>query len=401
MRKHVILLMESSLAVSRQIIAGIFEYIQGHDPWILDFMPGGIGDQHLPPGWSGDGIIARIPSTAEARRIAAHPAPKVLLDPQDQFIRPNRPLARCARIENDHLAVGRQAADYFLARGFTSFAFAGATLSSSCQMFYDLSNTREPHWSRLRREGFVGRLAEEGRSVFVYDRPTALRTASNWCFERKRMIGWLSALPKQTAVFAPHDSRARQVADACLAANIYVPYHIAILGVNDDRSLCETAIPPTSSIPIAARQAGYVAAETLSRLMSGERKSGRVLAYPPLETVSRDSTLTAQTNDDLVISAMETIRLARGFNLRASELATRMQTSLRTLEQHFSRELGKRVVDVIREQCLDNVAELVRNSELSFSAITKLSGQLSQAHLAHSFRQRFGQTMGEYRKNQS
>ena len=40
--------METSLEVSRNILRGIIRYIREHDNWMLDFMPGGIADQHLP-----------------------------------------------------------------------------------------------------------------------------------------------------------------------------------------------------------------------------------------------------------------------------------------------------------------------------------------------------------------
>ena len=77
--------METSLEVSRNMLRGIIRYIREHDNWTLDLTPGGIADQHLPDNWNGNGIIARIPSVKEAARLAAHPAPKVILDPQAAF----------------------------------------------------------------------------------------------------------------------------------------------------------------------------------------------------------------------------------------------------------------------------------------------------------------------------
>ena len=52
----------------------------------------------------------------------------------------------------------------------------------------------------------------------------------------------------------------RQVADACLMSGIPVPYSVAILGVNNDSTLCDTTLPPLSSIPLDAERAGYTAA---------------------------------------------------------------------------------------------------------------------------------------------
>ena len=90
--------MESSLEVSREILAGVIAYSREHEPWQLDFTPGGIGDQKLPHGWEGDGILARVPNAREAKRLAAHPAPKVLFDPLDVFVAPGEPLAPKAAV---------------------------------------------------------------------------------------------------------------------------------------------------------------------------------------------------------------------------------------------------------------------------------------------------------------
>ena len=79
---RVAILMESSLEISRDLLRGIIHHVRASEPWTLDITPGGIGDQRLPESWRGDGIIARIPSVAEAARLAACPVPKVILDPQ-------------------------------------------------------------------------------------------------------------------------------------------------------------------------------------------------------------------------------------------------------------------------------------------------------------------------------
>ena len=90
---RVAILMESSLEISRDLLRGIIRHVRASEPWTLDITPGGIGDQRLPESWRGDGIIARIPSVAEAARLAACPVPKVILDPQGPFAAPDHPLA--------------------------------------------------------------------------------------------------------------------------------------------------------------------------------------------------------------------------------------------------------------------------------------------------------------------
>jgi LacI family transcriptional regulator len=401
MTPRVAILMETSLEVSRTLLRGIIRYIREHDTWTLDLTPGGIADQRLPDNWNGNGIIARIPSRTEADRLAAHPAPKVILDPQTPFIHPSHPLSPCVRLVCDHAAVGRAAADHFLSRGFTRFAFVGPVLSSSPQMRYDATGLEEPNWSIERREAFLARLAERGFSGHVYPRPCTRRLSANWNLEMPRVIRWLQRLPKPVAVFTPHDARGRQIADACQEAGIPVPYRLALLGVNDDTTLCETSLPPLSSIPLDAEKAGYRAAELLDGQMRGRTPPRRQILYPPLPVAARASSANTQTDDPLVIGLLEEIRATRGFNLRVSELASRRHVTARTLENRCRKALGRSVGDIVRETCLENVRALVVETDKPFAEIARTCGQQSAAHLAAMFRRRYGVTMSATRRASS
>ena len=393
--------METSLEVSRNMLRGIIRYIREHGNWTLDLTPGGIADQHLPDNWNGNGIIARIPSVKEAARLAAHPAPKVILDPQATFSEPSHPLASCARLACDHDAVGREAADHFLSRGFKQFAYLGPVLSSTLQMQYDSTGLQEPNWSIARREAFAAHLAAHGFACHVYPLPRARRLSANWNLEMPHVIRWLQQLPKPIAVFAPHDARGRQIADACQAAGIPVPYRLAILTVNNDTDLCETSLPPLSSIPLDAEAAGYRAAEALDGLMKGHRPAKREIRYNPLPVVVRASSANTQTDDPLVIELLEYVRQTHGFNLRVSELASRYHVTVRTLENRCRKALGRSAGDILRETCLESVRALVVETDRPFSEIARTCGQLSAAHLAAMFRRRYGITMSAMRRASS
>ena len=391
--------METSLEVSRNILRGIIRYIREHDNWMLDFMPGGIADQHLPDNWHGNGIIARIPSVREAARLAAHPAPKVILDPQAIFANPSHPLSSCVRLSCDHDAIGREAADHFMSRGFTQFAYIGPVLSSTLQMQYDSTGLNEPNWSIARREAFAAHLASHGFACHVYPLPRTHRISANWNIEMPQVIRWLRRLPKPIAVFTPHDARGRQVADACQEVGIPVPYSLAILSVNNDSTLCETSLPPLSSIPMDAEKAGCHAAELLDGLMRGQHPSQRQFLYSPLPVAARASSANTQTDDPMVIGLLEEIRATRGFNLRVSELASRRHVTTRTLESRCRKALGRSVGDIVRETCLDNVHALVVGTDKPFTEISRMCGQLSAAHLAAMFRRRYGFTMSMARRS--
>ena len=341
--------METSLEVSRQILYGIAHYAKKHGPWILEYISGGISDQRLPEGWDGDGIIARVPSEKEAKKIAGNPAPKVILDPQRPFTAPKHPISRLPRVECDNVAIGRMAAKHFLSRKFTNFAFIGPSNASIVVCFGAWND--EPNWSEGRRIGYTEALAERGFEVNLYKGARSRHASANWTLEMPSVIEWIKSLPKPVAVFAPHDARARQVADACLMSGIPVPYSVAILGVNNDSTLCDTTLPPLSSIPLDAERAGYTAAHKLDALMNG-RKVQSITLYNPLPVATRDSTLQLQTEDALVIGTLEKIRKSHGFNMRVDECAQAACVTARTLETRFRAAIGRSVGYVIRTSCL-------------------------------------------------
>ena len=391
--------LQKKLVAPRNMLRGIIRYIREHGNWTLDLTPGCIADQHLPDNWNGNGIIARIPSVKVAARLAAHPAPKVILDPQAAFSEPSHPLASCARLACDHDAIGREAADHFLSRGFKQFAYLGPVLSSTLQMQYDSTGLQEPNWSIARREAFTAHLAAHGFACHVYPLPRTRRLSANWNLEMPRVIRWLQRLPKPVAVFTPHDARGRQIADACQEAGIPVPYRLALLGVNDDTTLCETSLPPLSSIPLDAEKAGYRAAKLLDGLMRGRPPARRHILYPPLPVAARASSANTQTDDPLVIGLLEEIRSTRGFNLRVSELASRRHVTARTLENRCRKALGRSVGDIVRETCLANVRALVVETDKPFAEIARACGQQSAAHLAAMFHRRYGHTMSAVRRS--
>ena len=61
-RRSVALLIETSNAYARGLLAGITAYVRQHTPWSIYLPELGRGD--VAPTWRGDGIIARIETRA-------------------------------------------------------------------------------------------------------------------------------------------------------------------------------------------------------------------------------------------------------------------------------------------------------------------------------------------------
>ncbi len=381
---QVAVLLESSHEISRGMLRGILDYVRLYGPWALNIVAGGADDQKLPDlkAWHCNGIIARIPNDAAAADVVAARLPTVIVDPVDAYLAPAHPLSRCCRLQCDSAAVGRVAAEHYLQAGFTRFAFVG--------------DPRGINWSRWRLEAFTRRLAEAGLACEVYPLPAP--GEREWVTERKRMCRWLKRLPKPVALLAANDARGRQVLNACLTADIPVPYEAAVLGVNNDTLICETSMPPLSSIAVDMERAGYAAAELLDQLMQHTLREQRTVTYEPAGVVPRASTELLHVTDRLVIRALEFIRINAGLNIRVSDVADHLGVTRRWAEKRFEQTLGRPVLDEIQRVRMDTIRALVSQTGQPFTRIATRCGFASANHLGIIFKERFGVTMSDYRR---
>lgn len=381
---QVAVLLESSHGVSRAMLQGIFNYVRVYGPWSLNIIEGGTSDQRVPDTrlWKGDGIIARVPNDTAARAILSSRLPAVLFNPVDAYLAPDHPLSRYSRIQFDSHAIGALAAGYILGRSPRQPAFVG--------------HPADPNWSRWRREAFLQRLEASGASCAVYPLPPPEKR--EWIAERPLLCRWLKRLPKPAALFAANDSRARQVLDACLVADIAVPYEITVLGVNNDTLICETCLPPLSSIAVDDEKAGYEAAQLLDRLMQKKEKPGRVIRHSPKAVVERASTADLHLADKLVIRALEFIRINAGLNIRVSDIAEHLGVSPRWAENRFKQALGHSLHHEIHAARMATVRNMVTATDRPFSEIAACCGFRSANHLCKIFKDAFGCTMSSLRQ---
>jgi LacI family transcriptional regulator len=380
---QVAVLLESSQGISRMMLHGILNYVRVYGPWSLNIAGGGTSELRMPDTrlWKGTGIIGRVTTDAVARDILASKLPAVLFNPGDAYLSPSHPISTYSRTHCDSLAVGRLAADYYLGRAFQHFAFVGEPTGVN--------------WSRWRQAAFAERLTEAGKLLHSYPPPPT--HADGWNSERVRLCAWLAKLPKPVALFAANDNRARQVLDACLVAEIAVPYEAAVLGVNNDVLICETCIPPLSSITVDAERAGYEAARLLDELMRRTVKERQILTYGPTGVVSRASTDSLHVTDKLVIRALEFIRINGGLTIRVSDVAERLGVTSRWVEMRFRQALGHSVHDAIQRTRMATVCALLKETRLPLNAISTRCGFAQPNHLCMLFKRQFGLTMGDYR----
>src|SRR5688572_147553 len=247
-RPSVALLIETSNSYARGLVEGILSYIRQHDHWSIHLPESHRGAR--PPSWlarwKGDGIIARIETPAIAKAVARTGLPVVDLSA-------GRHLPEVPWVETDDKTIAYLAAEHLISRGFRDLAFCGDS---------------HFNWSVWRREHFVQAVDAAGRTCHVYESSAAGTSESSWDVEQQRMTRWIESLPRPVGIMACYDIRAQQLLDICRELAIAVPEEIAVIGVDNDRLLCDLCEPPLSSVIPDTHRTGFIAASLLDKQMA-------------------------------------------------------------------------------------------------------------------------------------
>jgi len=379
----VVLLFQTNEHTHRDILGGVLEYERIHGPWSLRILEGRQGERTVCSlaSWHASAVIGVIQSPLYADAVAGLKVPTLLVDPADFEALPAA-LKRCSAFFSDAEAIGALAAEYFLNRGYTQFAYAGAPI--------------DINWSRNRGRAFSGRIARAGFACRTFE---AARTPQD---DYEKLRAWIKTLPTPTAVFAAWDVRGRQILDICLTEGIQVPSELAVLAVDNETLICETTIPALSSIHLDSKRMGYEAAQFVDTLMRKKRRSGRpvVRVFKPLSVVTRASTEFVNNGDPVVRRALEFIWLnAHDVQLSIPHVAAHAGVSRRTLEVRFRQSLGKSPLEELQRTRLNRTKDVLRTTNLSIAEVARTCGFANASHVGKLFRAVFGTTMTRYRKN--
>ncbi len=366
----------------RTICRGVLAYARTHGPWRCQLLEGRDGEQGIAlKDLAIDGVIAHNLSHDEYDRISAIRVPVVLCEPGATDTLPWR---NVPYVKMDSYGVGVLAGNYYLERGYKSFAYVDETLGR--------------HWSAERRQGFEDTLKNAGFGCTVYSKFNG-RERRSWNAECPRMIKFLQGLPKPTAIFAAMDGRARLVLDACAEAKIRVPEEIAVLGVDNDPILCESTVPALSSIRTGGFRRGQKAAELLDALIHGWPIQHKNVVMEPLSIVTRESTGYDAMRDPALSRALRFIRSeAPQRRIDVGDVVRVAGCSRRYVEQHFRTQLNASVRDVILRTRLARVRTLLESSNLSIGEIIGQCGFANESHLSVLFKKSTGLSMRDYRK---
>lgn len=368
-RRRVALILQASDTYARNLMQGVFAYAREHAPWT--FSLGKEGHSELArkwlASWEGDGIITRITSPRMAEMISASGLPTVDLGL-------GRHLPAMPSVGPDNQVIARLAADHFTRRGFRNFAYCS---SDRCL------------WSAPQGDFFLRAVADFGFPCHLFKLQHAVRPSG--------LDDWLRALPKPVAVLACNDACGQVVLEACRHAGIMVPDQVAVLGVDNDELVCETATPPMSSIIPNAPRAGYEAARLLDRMMRGDKLSSLEARIEPLGVSLRRSTDIIGVDDPQVAAALQFIRQHACEPITPADVARATTLSRRSLERRFQRFLSRTLREEVLAARLNHVKQLLTGTRLSLEQIAETVGYEHSEYLSVVFKREVGLSPRQYR----
>lgn len=375
---HVALLIETSRSYGRGLLRGIRRYLAEHGPWSL-FMELRALDSATPlwlDKWRGDGILTRTGTRSLARAVRRAKVPVVEL--RSPRLNPGMPW-----VGVDNRAMGKIVADHLLERGFRRFG----VYEIGTEVFFE-----------ERRTNFIQTVSAAGCTCNSYAPRGAPEKPAVWERHQEELARWVAALPKPAGIMACTDQLGFFLLEACARARVAVPEEVAVVGVENEESLCTMAVPTLSSVQFNEERIGYEAALVLDRMMRGQAPPREPILIEPLGVVVRGSSDVTAIEDRQVALAARFIREHACDGISVADVVVRVPLSRSSLERRMKSALGRSPKEEINRVRIERAAGLLAETDLKLAAIALRTGFRGPQYLVAVFKQKTGLTPGEYRR---
>lgn len=299
-----------------------------------------------------------------------------------------RPFAGIPQVGTDDRAVGLMAAEHLARPGVVSFGFFG------------LPDHRA---SRGRWAGFAVGLRRNGlrASRFVparWGRPARRVVLSRIIPWESALCAWLEALPKPAAIFCVDDFRAYWISGICGRMGFRVPEDVMILGAGDDEGYALAVNPNISSVRIAFRREGFLAARALMDWAGKGRRPPPAHYLAPEGVAERASTDILRVDNPHVVKAVRMIRERHGIGLCVEDVARSSGVCRKVLERLFRIHMRATILGEIRREQIKHTKNRLLATNCAIEDLVEECGFTSLNHLAREFKKRTGISPGAFRK---
>lgn len=361
----------------QDILNGTMKHAAEHG-WHLNIQPCLIGE--VPHRWNGDGIITLLGDIDGLAELIESPGCPVV------SLNANYPELGIPTVSQDSRVAGTMAAEHFLKRGFTSFAYYSARPLT--------------RGTSTRFVAFQERLHEAGREVDLLVPPSPVTGGSgiDWVERARWLEAELPSLPKPVAVFAYNDQQAAELIEVCIARSIEVPDKIAILGMHDMPLFRRSSGIPLSSVSVDFDQMTKRACDLLADLMDGAPKPDSPVLLPPTGVAARASTDTLSARDPRVARTIRFMIKHYPESIGLGDFVRVAGVCKTVLYEAFNKELGRSPYTVLSAIRFERAKRMLRESDEKVRTVAHGCGFGTPENLFRHFRLELGVSPGEYRK---
>ncbi len=373
--KRVLLLIDTATATGRGFLSGIAKYSRSQPFWTLYVEPGSLPPVSPPRIKKGDvdGIIMRECADMTPIRKADVP---VIVSPHFHPHVPGFP-----NIFGDDAMCGALAANHLMERGFRNLAFIGF---------------KKTFWSTGRYMGFLR--AAQGAHLTCSHLETNLKPGERiWKREHDQIANFLKQKKRPLGIFTATDYLGRRVLEVCKEMHLMVPDEVGVLGVGNDRPICELAYPLLSSVSYNCEGAGFEAAKLLDKMMHGESGNNIHIINEARTVVIRQSTDIIAVADLAVAKAIAYIRSNSARPLIVGEIAKSVGLSRRSLERRFQSMLKRTIHTEIRRIRIERASAALLETNVSISELAYSLNYSSPKQLHREFLKEKAIPPGQFR----
>lgn len=349
---RIILMTDFAEAYARRLLLGIAEFARNeHEAWSLSRLPISTKEKVGIPGLveyavstHADAIIGQFDHSDDISLFKKAGIIVIAQDFRQRFIDiPN--------ITANHFEAGKLGAEYFLKKGFNSFAFYGP---------------KDVVFSEERCEGFRETVKQARPDAMV----SSLLVNGNgiWGYDMDELELWLSYLPKPVAIMACDDSWACYITEFCQTARVNnprasfrIPEDIAVLGVDNDEPICKLSYPNLSSIDQDVEKAGFKVAKMISEMIANPGYPVDNIYVKLGNVITRQSSDIFVNDDPYIARVLKYIYENLNQKLSVDDIVAQVPLSRRLLEVRFRSRMGTSIYNYIKNVRVEKMAELLKN----------------------------------------
>ncbi len=376
--QRIAVLLPLSAHWSGQLMRGIAAFPRRKRTWhVQRFGPSADGADSV-RSWDPHGVVAFFAGDEPPPAVARLTAPIVAVNSGATV--PGLP-----SVSVDRYSVGKTAAEHFSRRGVINYG---------CLTHPRISGGEQC----CRGYAEFVRVQKDCRSL-VYCAPRPATETDALVSLDAEFRNWLKMAPKPLGLFAVNDRLASEASQVCRELGLRVPQEVALLGADDDETICQICDPLLSSVRIAFPQVGYEAARMLDGLLAGRRPAAQPVLLRPIGVTVRHSCDACNVDDPEIAQVLRLIYGSTGQPLGMPELLKSITMSRRTLEQRFRAVLGRSPEAEVRRVSLQRAARLLVDSDEPIAAIACTCGFTSAATFSVAFSRRHAMSPRAFRNH--